>query len=113
MAYTITKVPDGDISLGSLRAEQVQLQPAAADYAPGGYLIQGIAGSTEATGNVGLSKVLFVIPVGGQGGYVPVFNPATSKVQMFQQGAAAGALTEVAAGTDLSAFTFNLLVVGL
>jgi hypothetical protein len=53
-----------------------------------------------------------VIPIGGQGGYVPVWNPTTSKLQVFQQSAATSALTEVPAATDLSAYTFNLLVVG-
>ena len=113
MAFKITKTPDGDVSLGNLRGEIVNLQPSASDYATGGYLIQGIGGTTESTGNVGIDRVLFVIPVGGQGGYVPAFNPATSKLQIFQQSAATGALTQPNANTDLSAFTFQLLVVGL
>jgi hypothetical protein len=110
--YTLTKNPDGDISLGNLRAELMTLTPSVSDYATGGYLVEGIGGSTENTGNVGLDKVLFVLPVGGQGGYSPVFAPATSKVEMFQQSGAAGALAQVAAGVDLSAFNFQLLVVG-
>lgn len=114
MPYTITKVSDGDISLGNLRAEEVKLQPAASDYATGGYLIQGIGGTTESTGNVGLDKVLGVIPFGGQGGYVPVWNPATSKLQIYQGGAAVSSpLAEVPANTNLSALTFQLLVIGL
>jgi hypothetical protein len=113
MAYQLKKVPDGDVSLGNLRGEVVDLIPSTSDYATGGYLVQGIGGTTESTGNVGIDKVLFVVPIGGQGGYVPVFNPTTSKVQMFQQGASAGALTQVAAAVDLSASTFRLLVVGL
>ena len=103
---TITKAPDGDISLGNLRGELITLQPAASDYAAGGYLIQGIGGTTENTGNVGLDKVLFVLPTGGQGGLSPVWNPSTSKLQIFQQG------TEVTAGTNLSAYAFQLLAIG-
>jgi hypothetical protein len=87
---TITKVSDGDISLGNLRGELITLQPAASDYAAGGYLIQGISGSTETTGDVGLSKVLFVEPAGGQGGLSPVWNPATSKVQIIANAPSAG-----------------------
>ena len=87
---TITKLPDGDLSLGNLRGELITLQPAVADYATGGYLIQGIGGSTENTGNVGLDKVLIVEPAGGQGGISPVWNPATSKMQMFTNSPSAG-----------------------
>jgi len=79
---TITKNADGDVSLGNLRAEIVTLQPAVADYVPGGYLLQGIAGTTVGTGDVGMAKVLGVIPLGGQGGFFPVWNPVTSKVQI-------------------------------
>lgn len=112
MAFTLTKLTDGDMSLGNFRGEQVALQPSVSDYATGGYLVEGIGGATETAGNVGVTKVVFVIPIGGQGGYVPVFNPTTSKVQMFEQSAATSALTELAASTDLSSYTFNLLVVG-
>lgn len=114
MAFKLTKNPDGDISLGNLRAELMTLTPSSSDYATGGYLVEGIGGATEGTGNVGLDKVLFVVPAGGQGGYVPVWNPATSKVQVFDTGASSGAaLTEKANGSDLSAYNFQLLVVGL
>ena len=113
MAYSLVKQNDGDLSLGNLRGELVNLLPAVSDYATGGYLVQGIAGTTEATGDVGLSKVLFVVPVGGQGGYSPVFNPTTSKVTIEQPGASNHAQSEVPANTDLSAFTFALLVVGI
>ena len=112
MAYTITKVNDGDDVWGRRRLEHVQLKPAVSDYAPGGYLIQGIGGTTESRGNVGITSVEFVVPVGGQGGYVPVWSPSSPRLQVWQQSAATSALTEVPAGTDLSAYTFNLLVVG-
>lgn len=113
MAYSLTKNADGDASLGNFRGELVTLAPSVSDYATGGYLVQGIAGSTESTGDIGLSKVLFVIPVGGEGGYSPVFNPTTSKVRIFEPSNAVGPQVEVPAHTDLSAYSFQLLVVGL
>lgn len=112
MAYSITKSLDGDISLGNLRAEKATLQPSVSDYATNGYLVQGIGGATESTGNVGIDKVLFVIPCGGQGGYFPVFNPTTSKVRIFQCAGSAAPGSEVSANTDLSAYAFDLLIVG-
>jgi hypothetical protein len=111
--YTITKVADGDNVWGRIRLEHVILKPALSDYTPGGYFIQGIGGTTEATGNVGLDKVGYALPIGGQGGIVPVWSPSSPRLQMWEQGSSAGPLTEVAAGTDLSAYTFNLLLVGL
>ena len=112
MAYTLTKATDGDLSFGNLRGELVALKPSVSDYASGGYAITGIAGTTESTGNVGLAKVLFVAPVGGQGGWSPVFNPTTSKLQIFADSSSGGAQPEVPANTNLAAYTFNLLVVG-
>jgi hypothetical protein len=119
---TITKNLDGDLSLGNLRAELVTLQPAANDYVTGGYLIQGIGGVTENTGNIGLDKVLFVIPAGDNGtttGFLLRWNTATSKLQVLESPAVAAApstaapFTEVAAGTNLAAFAFQLLLFGL
>src|ERR1017187_6159381 len=107
MAYSITKNPDGDLSLGNLRGELVTLQPSVSDYATGGYPILGIGGTTESTGNVGLDKVLFVIPVGNQQQYAPVFQPTTSNLEMWTSSG-----NQVAASTDLSAFAFQLLIVG-
>jgi len=112
MAYKLTKLSDGDISLGNLRAELVNLIPSVSDYATGGYLVQGIGGTTETTGNVGIDKVLFVIPVGGQQGYLPVWQNSTSKLAMFEDSGAVGPLGQVPPNTDLSAYTFELLVVG-
>jgi hypothetical protein len=112
MAYTITKLPDGDLSLGNLRGELVTLQPSVSDYPTNGYLIQGIGGATESTGNVGMDKVLAVIPVGGQQGYGAVFNPATSKVQVFYSGSSSSPNAEVPGNTNLVALTFELLVLG-
>lgn len=106
MAYTVTKLSDGDLSLGNLRGELVNLHPALSDYPTGGYLIEGIGGATESTGNVGMDKVLVAIPVGGQQQYSPVWQPATSKLEMWVSGA------QVAASVDLSALTFELLLIG-
>ena len=109
MAFSLTKNPDGDISLGNLRAEWVTLKPAVSDYVPGGYLIQGIAGTTETTGDIGLSKVLFVIDCGGASNYKTEWNPNTSKLQVWVMSTNA----EVGVNVDLSNLGFNLLVVGL
>jgi hypothetical protein len=113
MPFQLKKLPDGDLSLGNLRGELVNLIPSTSDYATGGYLIQGIGGATENTGNVGLAKVLGVLPVGGQGGYNPVWNPATSKLQMYWNATAGTPDSEVTAGTNLATNTFQLLVIGL
>ena len=106
MAYTISKLPDGDLSLGNLRGELVNLQPALSDYPTGGYLIEGIGGTTESTGNVGMDKVLVVIPAGGQQQYSPVWQPATSKLEIWSAG------SQLTANTDLSTLTFELLLLG-
>ena len=107
MAYTITKLSDGDLSIGNLRGELVNLQPALSDYPTGGYLIEGIGGNPLTAGNVGMDKVLTVIPAGGQQQYSPVWQPATSKLEMWSGG------SQVTANTDLSTLTFELLLIGL
>ena len=93
MAYSVTKASDGDVSLGNLRAEIVTLQPAASDYPSGGYAIS--------TANVGLSKILLVAPIGGQGGFSPIWNPSTGKLQMFS--GAVGPSTPLSLGPVSSA----------
>ena len=114
MAYTLKKQPDGDLSLGNLRGELVVLQPAVSDYVPGGYLIEGIGGATENVGNVGLDKVLFVIPAGDSGaGYGVKWNTTTSKLQVYQDSTNVGQFSEVPASTNLAPYNFQLLVVGL
>jgi hypothetical protein len=113
MAYTITKNSDGDVSLGNLRGEIVTLQPAASDYATGGYLVQGIGGNPLTAGDIGMDKVLFAIPIGGQGGYTPVFNPTTSKVQVFGTSPASGvplSLGTLSAAATQSTYTAAGLV---
>lgn len=117
MAYSVTKAADGDVSFGSWNGELVTLQPSTSDYATGGYpLISGVQAvndtSKQSSVNVDLYRIQAVIPVGGQGGYVPVWNPTTKKLEMYQQSAATSALTQVPANTDLSAVAFSLLLLG-
>ena len=116
MAYTITKIPDGDCNLGNLNGEFVNLQPSSSDYATGGYAInsqEAVLNNSALTANCDLYKIVTVLPAGGQGGYVPVWNPTTGKLQIFDTGSASGAaLSEKANGSDLSAYTFLLLLVG-
>lgn len=109
MAYTITKNADGDLSLGNLRGEIVTLKPSVSDYATGGYLVQGIP---PTTGDIGMAKVLFALPVAGQGGWSLAFNPSTSKLQVFADSSSNGVSPEASANTDLSAYSFQLLVGG-
>mgnify|MGYP001607181416 CR=1 FL=1 len=116
MPYTVTKVPDGDVSFGNLNGEFVDLQPVAADYPLGGYpLIDGVSvvNNSALKANVDLYRILTALPAGNNLGYVVEFNTTTKSVVLYQQGAAAGQLTQVATGTDLSALTFRLLLIGL
>jgi hypothetical protein len=119
MAYTIKlTTPDGNLSLGNLRGELVTLTPAVADYVNGtGYLIEGIGGTTENTGDVGMYKVLAVVPLNSPGGYLAIWNPTTQSIRVYGvEAAAVGTLytlTEVPTGTDLSADPMQLLLIGL
>ena len=121
MAYTITKNPDGDLSLGNLRGELATLQPSPSDYVKGGYLIEGIGGNPLTPGYVGLDKILFVDVVGGSGSgsnasgtnaYYAQWNTSTQKLQVFEP-SGTGPMAEVATGTDLEAYSFDLLIGGL
>lgn len=117
MPATLKLNPDGNLSLGNRNGEFRTLQPAAADYVTGGYGIYGqklaVDGTvTVAQVNTGLYEVDAVLPVGGQGGYFPVWNPTTNKLQIFQSAAALGPATQVPANTDLSALAFQLLLIG-
>lgn len=112
MAFTVAKNTDGDVSLGNLRAELVTLTPAASDYAPGGYAITAAG--------IGMNKILGVLPVGDTGGdgYILKWNAATGKLQVFAvqvttAGSTIYAPVELAVSTDLSSYTFQLLVIGL
>lgn len=116
MGYVITKLPDGDVSIGNLNGEFVSLSDSVSDYATGGYAIIGGETANNAgapsTINCDLWKVLTALPVGGQGGIEPVWNPNTQKVQMWWNGSANSAAVEVPNGTDLSGYSFNLLLLG-
>ena len=110
MSYLITKLPDGDVSLGNQNGEYVSLSDSISDYATGGYpIIDGEQYNANGalTINCDLWRVLTALPVGGQSGYQPVWNPTTKRLQMFSS-----AGTEVSANTDLSPYTFYLLLVG-
>lgn len=116
MAYAVTKNPDGDVSLGSLNGEMVTLQPSTSDYATNGYALVDatqVVNNPSLAANTDMSRILTAIPMGGQGGYNPKWNPVTKKVQMYQSSGAAGPEVEVAAGVDLSALSFQLLLIGL
>lgn len=116
MPYTITKIADGDLSLGSINGEIVHLQPSTSDYPPGGYaFVDGVAvvDNPSLTANIDLYRLLVAIPAGGQGGYVPSYDYINKKYKLYQQSAATGPLTEVPASTDLSALTFRILLEGL
>ena len=54
--------------------------------------------------------IVAVIPVGACGGYVPRWDRANGKLQMFTTVDGGGALAEVTDATDLSATTLKLLV---
>lgn len=51
-------------------------------------------------------------PVADAGGYVPAWDATNSKILVFEAGADAAALDEVANTTDLSALTCDVLIVG-
>ncbi len=116
MAYVITKQPDGDVSLGNLNGEFVSLSDSVSDYATGGYaIIDGETANQNNTPNLincDLWRVLMAIPQSGEGGYKPVWNLATQKVQIYQPAGSGVPMTEVPSGTDLSGYVFNLLLVG-
>ena len=111
MSYVITKQPDGDISLGNLNGEYVSLSDSISDYAIGGYAIvsgeQVQNGASPSSINCDLWRILTVIPAGGENGYMPVWNPTTQRLQIFQS-----AGVEVSNGANLNPYTFYLLLVG-
>src|ERR1700761_5047012 len=117
LVYTVTKNPDGDFNMGNWNGEMVTLQPANSDYPPGGYPIypQKLAVDGTITAgqvNCDLWQINTALPAGGQGGYTPVWNAATSKLQVFQDSTSMGPGGEVTGGKDLSAFAFQLLLLG-
>lgn len=116
MAYTITKIADGDVNLGSQNGEYVHLVPSTSDYPTGGYaLVDGVAvvDNPSLSANIDLYRLMVAIPAGGQLGYVLSYDYINKKLLIYQQSAATGPLTQVPASTDLSALTFRLLLVGI
>lgn len=76
-----------------------------ASYASGGEALTAA--------NFGLVTLYSVLPAGGFGGYVPVYDYANSKLLFYRTGAALnGALAEVAAAVNLSAVSGQLLAFG-
>lgn len=61
----------------------------------------------------GLTTMDWFLPVCASTGFVPVLDRANSKLRMFKQTGADGALVEVANGVDLSATKVYLLVSGI
>ena len=75
--------------------------------ATGGYPTFG----TTLAGVIGNGKtIMFVIPTSACGGYRPVYNRATNKLQIYQGAAGLGPDTEVPNGTDLHLITCELAV---
>jgi len=101
---------------GALPVRVVTATPAAADYTTGGYTLTPGSGIPLGSPIFG---VITLGDTGGTGAVVLKWNTSTSKLQAFwsgavaEGGAAAAELAEVTAGTDLSAFTFTLLIIGI
>lgn len=109
MAATIAlQSPDGNLSLGNLRAEMITATPAANDYPTGGYPI--------VAANMGMTKIITVIPLSMPGGFDASWNKATGKVQILGvQVTVAGAtiLAQVEATATTNIPAFDCLVIGL
>ncbi|MBK8180879.1 MAG: hypothetical protein IPK67_18700 [Planctomycetes bacterium] len=89
------------------------------EYAAGGFTSVGLAAhATGALSVLELSEIVHVAAEASKSGLVYVWNRATSKLQAFRIGAldgnaaAAGPLTEVAAGVDLSTDRVTLHIYG-
>ena|SRR5271166_2349955 len=116
MSYTITKQPDGDINFGSKSGELVTLVDSVSDYPIGGYLFtsgESYNNNTALTLNVALWRIDTIQPWGGQGGLLPIWNPTTQKLQLFEVGGSGAPNSELPNGTDVSGYTFLLCVIGL
>lgn len=109
MSATIAlQTPDGNLSLGNVRAELITVTPATNDYPTAGYPV--VAAS------VGMTKILTVIPLTMPSGYDASWNKATGKIQILgvqvtTAGATIYSQIEVAAATNIAAF--DCLVIGL
>ena len=122
MALNIKHFPDIRASVGpSYRIEHAVLQPAAADYISGGYLVTAdnvelgklvgadIVGTNSAGANYNAS---FVFPAASLTTAVPPAPAASVLLKVTQSAGAAGPLAEVAAGTDLSGVTWLARFIG-
>lgn len=111
MALTITKstIHPEDV-WGALPIAIVTATPAASDYATGGYTL------TPGVG-IPLGSIFAVLQLGDTGTTTEVrlkWNTTTQKLQAYWTGAAvSGFLAEVTPNTDLSGFTFTLLIIGI
>ena len=112
MALTVTQstIHPKDV-WGDLPIAIVTATPAASDYPTGGYAL------TPGTGIPLGTPIFGVFTLGDTGGTTGVYlkwNTSTSLLQAFGTGpTSTGPLAEVASGTNLSAFTFTLLIVGI
>jgi hypothetical protein len=112
MPYTITASAFKPVDVwGSLAVRLVTLQPAASDYPTGGYVL------TPGT-NINLNTILFAFVASNPSGFVANWDQATSSLIFYESPAIAAApavaapLSQVAANTDLSAFSFLIVVLG-
>lgn len=111
MALTWTRDNDGLQNLGpSGIIIPAQAVPAATDYVTGGYAV------SPATFGLGVLRGLMVLGVASAAvttAYLWQYDPTTGKIQVFATGTASGdAFNEVAADTDLSAYTLHVLAYG-
>lgn len=106
MAMTITKAPDGDISVGNLRGVIVNCSTPGSDYTVGGYSV--------VAANIGLWKILSVVFPTVPGGYDLSWNTSTQKMQWYATGAAAAGSAEVTANNNTTGpYAFQVTFVGL
>jgi len=70
-------------------------------------------GESLTAGNLGMTAVHIVIADGEDSGYVPQYDYTNEKLAVYEAGADAAALDEVASTTDLSAYYVRILAYGL
>jgi hypothetical protein len=108
MALTITKAPDGDLSLGNLRGIILNCSTAGSDYVPTGFPI--------VAANIGLWKIQQMNISSMPSGYDISWNGSTQKLQFY--GINATALGTTYPNTELAASsgnpsTFQMIAIGL
>ena len=107
MAATATTVFTGNL-FGAKQRISVSNITMDASYPTGGEAITA--------NQLGLSRITSVIPAASTTGYVPAWDQANSKLEVFYGDYSAtvdGVLSEVAATTDLSAVTFTVIAFGV